>query len=61
MSIHIKISKKKVPYSEAIKTLERRVVDVEKGKKKLLWILEPSAYTAGIRSDKSILLIKILK
>ena len=63
MSIHIKISKKKVPYSKAIKTLERRVVDVEKGKKReLLWILEhPLTYTAGIRSDKSDIIDKNIK
>ena len=66
MSIEVKISKKKIPYKKAIFTLEKRVEDVKKGKKKeFLWILEhPTTYTSGIRSkeneilDKKINLIK---
>ena len=66
MSIEVKISKKKIPYKKAIFTLEKRVEDVKKGKKKeFLWILEhPTTYTGGIRSkeneilDKKINLIK---
>ena len=66
MSIEVKISKKKIPYKKAIFTLEKRVEDVKKGKKKeFLWILEhPITYTGGIRSkeneilDKKINLIK---
>ena len=66
MSIEVKISKKKVPYKSAILTLEKRVEDVKKGKKKeFIWILEhPTTYTGGIRSkeneilDKKINLIK---
>tara|TARA_B100001057_G_scaffold496040_1_gene596478 strand:+ start:790 stop:1398 length:609 start_codon:yes stop_codon:yes gene_type:complete len=66
MSIEVKISKKKVPYKTAIKALEKRVEDVNKGKKKeLLWILEhPITFTSGVRAknseilDKSINIIK---
>ena len=66
MSIEVKISKKKIPYKKAIFTLEKRVEDVKKGKKKeFIWILEhPTTYTGGIRSkeneilDKKINLIK---
>ena len=66
MSIEVKISKKKIPYKKAIFTLEKRVEDVKKDKKKeFLWILEhPITYTGGIRSkeneilDKKINLIK---
>ena len=66
MSIEVKISKKKIPYKKAIFTLEKRVEDVKKGKKKeFLWILEhPTTYTSGIRSkeneilDKKINLVK---
>ena len=63
MIIELKISKKPVPYERAMKLLEKRVVDVEKGKKKeLLWILEhPRIYTGGVRSRESEILDKKIK
>ena len=63
MIIELKISKKLVPYERAMKLLEKRVVDVEKGKKKeLLWILEhPRIYTGGVRSRESEILDKKIK
>ena len=63
MIIELKISKKPVPYKRAINLLEKRVLDVEKGKKKeLLWILEhPRIYTGGIRSKDSEILDKNIK
>ena len=63
MIIELKISKKPVPYERAMKLLEKRVVDVEKGKKKeLLWILEhPRIYTGGIRSKDNEILDKNIK
>ena len=63
MIIELKISKKPVLYERAMKLLEKRVVDVEKGKKKeLLWILEhPRIYTGGVRSRESEILDKKIK
>ncbi len=63
MIIELKISKKPVPYKRAMNLLEKRVLDVEKGKKKeLLWILEhPRIYTGGIRSKDSEILDKNIK
>lgn len=66
MNIEVKISSKPVPYIRALNTLEKRVMDVEKGtKRELIWILEhPVTFTAGIRSkpnevlDKKIRIIK---
>ena len=50
MSIEIKISKKPVEYTKAVKTLEKRHLDVLNNKKpELIWILEhPSVFTAGV-------------
>jgi Lipoate-protein ligase B len=55
MSIDIKISKKRIPYKKAMVTLEKRVQEVEKGRKKeFIWILEhPLIFTAGIRSKEN--------
>ena len=63
MSIEVKISKKKVPYKSAILTLEKRVEDVKKGKKKeFIWILEhPTIFTSGIRSKDNEILDKKIK
>ena len=60
MIIELKISKKLVPYKRAMNLLEKRVVDVQKGKEKeLLWILEhPKIYTGGVRSKDSEILDK---
>ena len=60
MIIELKISKKLVPYKRAMNLLEKRVVDVQKGKEKeLLWILEhPRIYTGGVRSKDSEILDK---
>ena len=63
MIIELKISKKLVPYKRAMNLLEKRVIDVQKGKKKeLLWILEhPRIYTGGIRSKDNEILDKNIK
>ena len=55
MKIEVKNSVKPVDYNKSMKILEKRVIDVFKGKKKeLLWILEhKTTYTAGIRSRSS--------
>ena len=60
MIIELKISKKLVPYKRAMNLLEKRDVDVQKGKEKeLLWILEhPRIYTGGVRSKDSEILDK---
>ncbi len=60
MIIELKISKKLVRYKRAMNLLEKRVVDVQKGKEKeLLWILEhPRIYTGGVRSKDSEILDK---
>ena len=54
MKIKIKISRKPVEYSKAIKYLEKRVKSIQKQKEEeLLWICNhPSTYTAGISSNK---------
>ena len=63
MIIELKISKKLVRYKRAMNLLEKRVVDVQKGKEKeLLWILEhPRIYTGGVRSKDSEILDKRIK
>ena len=63
MIIELKISKKLVPYKRAMNLLEKRVVDIQKGKEKeLLWILEhPRIYTGGVRSKDSEILDKRIK
>ena len=63
MIIELKISKKLVPYKRAMNLLEKRVIDVQKGKEKeLLWILEhPRIYTGGVRSRESEILDKKIK
>ncbi len=51
MDIEFKISKKPVNYKKALKLLEKRVNEVKKGGKELVWFLEhPTTNTAGIRS-----------
>ena len=66
MDIEFKISKKPIKYKKALKLLEKRVDQVRKGGRELVWFLEhPTTYTAGIRSketeilDKSIKVIKV--
>ena len=44
MSIEVKISKKKIPYKKAIFTLEKRVEDVKKGKKRISLDIRASNY-----------------
>ena len=66
MNIKIKISRKPVEYSKAIKYLEKRVKSIQNQKnKELLWICShPDTYTAGVSSkndeilDKNINIIK---
>ena len=66
MNIEVKNSIKPIDYEEAMKVLEKRVVDVYKGKKnELLWILEHNTvYTAGTSSNEKDLIdkkVKVLK
>jgi len=66
MIIEVKNSKKYIDYQSSMKILEKRVLDVYKGKKnEFLWLLEhKSIYTAGTSSrnvdiiDKKINIIK---
>ena len=66
MMIDIKISRKRIEYSKAIKYLEKRVNEIEEKKsKELIWVLEhPSIYTSGRNTnfndviDKKIKIIK---
>ncbi len=59
MDVEFKISKNPVNYDKALKFLEKRVNDVKKGGRELVWILEhPTTYTAGIRSKKDEILDK---
>ena len=63
MSIEVKISVKPIDYLKSMKILEKRVYDVEQGKKsEFLWLLEhKSVYTAGASSKRSDLLNKNVK
>ena len=63
MSIEIKISKKRIPYKEAMLLLNKRVEEVKNGKnKELLWILEhPTTYTAGVSYNKKEIIDKKIK
>ncbi len=63
MNIEIKISKRQIPYINAINFLEKRVKNIKNGKAKdLLWILEhPTTYTAGVRYEKNEILDKRIK
>ena len=63
MNIEVKNSVKPVDYIDSIKILEKRVMDVFKGKKnELLWILEHNTvYTAGTSSNEKDLIDKNLK
>ena len=63
MNIDIKKSTKPVKYIDAIKILEKRVIDVIlKKKNELIWILEhPSTFTAGKRFIESEILDKKIK
>ena len=62
MNIEVKNSVKPIDYSQSMKILEKRVLDVLLGKKnEFLWILEHKAvYTAGTSSKKDELLDKNL-
>ena len=63
MSIEIKVSKKLIPYKEAIDFLKKRVESIKNSKETdLLWILEhPTTYTAGIRAESKDILDKKIK
>ena len=63
MNIDIKRSTKPVKYIDAIKYLEKRVIDVNlKKKNELIWILEhPSIFTAGKRYNENEILDKRIK
>ena len=63
MNIEIKISKRQIPYINAINFLEKRVKNIKNGKAKdLLWILEhPTTYTDGVRYEKNEILDKRIK
>ena len=60
MSIEIKKTKKPVKYGEAIKFLERRLIDIHNNKENdLIWILEhEEVYTAGTSYNENELLNK---
>jgi len=59
MDIEFKISKKPVNYKKALIFLEKRVSEVKKGGRELVWFLEhPTTYTAGIRYNKEEVLDK---
>ena len=63
MNIDVKKSTKPVKYIDAIKFLEKRVIDVSlKKKNELIWILEhPSTFTAGKRYNKNEILDNKIK
>jgi len=63
MSIEIKISKKRIPYKEAMIYLNKRVEEVKNGtNRELLWILEhPTTYTAGVSFNKKEIIDKKIK
>ena len=66
MNIEIKKSKNPIKYEEAIRLMEKRVIDLNENKtNELLWILEHNdVYTAGTSSNKNEILdksINILK
>ena len=63
MNIDVKKSTKPVKYIDAIKYLEKRVIDVSlKKKNELIWILEhPSTFTAGKRYNKNEILDNKIK
>jgi len=59
MDIEFKISKNPVNYKKALQLLEKRVEEVKKGGRELVWFLEhPTTYTAGIRYKKEEILDK---
>ena len=63
MSIEIKISKKCIPYKDAMLYLNKRVEEVKNGtNKELLWILEhPTTYTGGVSFNKKEIIDKKIK
>ena len=63
MNIEIKKSKKPIKYSDALKFLESRLIDVdEKNKKELIWSLEhEEVYTAGTSYSENEILDKSIK
>ena len=63
MSIEIKISKKRIPYKEAMAHLNERVEEVKNGtNRELLWILEhPTTYTGGVSFNKKEIIDKRIK
>ena len=59
MNIEFKISKNPVNYKKALRLLEKRVNEVKKGGRELVWFLEhPTTYTAGVRYKKEEILDK---
>ena len=59
MDIEFKISKNPVNYKKALQLLEKRVDEVKKGGRELVWFLEhPTTYTAGVRYKKEEILDK---
>ena len=63
MNIEIKKSKKPIKYSDALKFLESRLIDVDKkNKKELIWSLEhEEVYTAGTSYSENEILDKSIK
>ena len=63
MNIEIKKSKKPIKYEDAIKLMEKRLIDIhENNKKDLIWILEhKDIYTAGTSYDENDILDKSIK
>ena len=63
MTIDIKISKKRVEYTKAIKLLERRILKVYNNKApELIWLLEhPDVYTSGLNYNNSEIIDKKIK
>ena len=63
MNIQIKKSKKPIKYLDAIKLMEKRLVNLSKKKaRELIWILKhPEIYTAGASYKKSEILDKSIK
>ena len=60
MDIEFKISKNPVNYKKALMFLEKRVELVKQGGKELVWRLEhPLTYSAGIRSKKEEIILKM--
>ena len=63
MNIEVKLSKRRISYKNAMKILNKRVLEIQKNKNnELIWILEhPLTYTAGIRFNDNEILDKKIK